>query len=87
MPRKSWLARYEAPEWPQEADHEGEHLIVIGRWFFLVASASEPGSYHVVDMEGVEGEVGHCTCRSGETRKDCRHERAVRSFCGLPTPT
>lgn len=83
MPRKSRLALVEPPSWPQDVEHDGEHILVVGRWFFLVASKSEKDCWHVVDLEGVEGEAGHCTCRSNETRKTCRHEAAVRFLCQL----
>lgn len=85
MPRKTLLDLHSAPSWPQDVVYGGEHVLVVGRYFFLVESASEPGSFHCVDLEPVEDEVGHCTCRSGETRKTCRHERVVREFCGLPS--
>lgn len=84
MPPKTALVFHEPPEWPQEVVYGGEHILVVGRWFFLVESATEPYSYHCVDLEPVDGAYGQsCTCRSGETRKECRHERVVRELCGL----
>ena len=64
-------------------EFEGERFLVVGRFHFYVESRSEPGSWHALDLEGVEGEDGHCTCRSGTTRKWCRHEDVVLRWLKL----
>jgi len=74
----------EPPLWPQHVRALGEEILVIGRWHFLVRSKSDPDGWHAVDLESVEDAEGqHCTCESGQARKACRHERAVRAAFGL----
>jgi hypothetical protein len=59
--------------------HAGERILVIGRLHFLVASRSEPGSWHCVDLERVDlvWAEGGCTCQGFQVRKECRHVDAV----------
>lgn len=83
MPRKTETCFVEAPAWPQEFEYEGEHVIVTGRWHFLVESVTYPGEFYAVDLEPVEDDVGACTCRSAVTRHECRHERIVRERFGV----
>lgn len=54
-----------------------ERIIVIGRQQCLVASHSNPGSWHTVEYD--KGQW-HCTCISGSVRKSCRHITAVRDW-------
>jgi hypothetical protein len=82
--RKTALVFHEPPPWTQVVVYGGETIVCWGRWQFLVRSKSEPGAWHCVDLEPVEdAEEQSCTCRSGETRKSCRHERVVREAFGL----
>lgn len=81
--RKTALAFYDQPAWPQRIDWDGETYHVVGRWHFLVESASEHGELHSIDLELVDGEQGGCTCRSWVTRKECRHVRKLLELLGL----
>lgn len=86
--RKSALCFETPPRWPALWLVKGERIRVIGRWHFLVKSKSEDG-WHCVDLEyvSIDWPDGGCTCRSYDTRRDCRHIRVIRQYLGLPLPS
>lgn len=59
---------------------------VIGHGHVLVASGSETGVWHCVDMAFVTVDYpeGGCTCDGFSGRKTCRHYRAVLDLFGWP---
>lgn len=80
----SWrVARLSQSEIGKSLARQGEKIICIGRLHYLVASKSDPGEWHCVDLEMVDGGEGGCTCRGFVTRKDCRHWRVVKDHLGI----
>lgn len=82
--RKTALDLVEPPAWQQDLVINGEHIIVRGRWEFLVESQEFPGEFHALDLEDREHD-GKCTCTSSRVRGECRHERTIKRWLRLPT--
>lgn len=54
------------PEQPTVIIHMGN--------YFKVPSASKPGEYHTVDLNG------QCSCKGYEVRKTCRHSELIKDL-------
>jgi hypothetical protein len=65
-----------APVHGLELSGAGPEILPDARGGYLVASASEPGTYHRVRL----GPVEHCDCKGFQYRGRCRHVEAVQAF-------
>ena len=64
--------QYPEPAEPVRAQHIGaETILVLDAQLALVASATEPDAWHVVDH-------GRCTCPAFRYRESCRHLAIAR---------
>lgn len=55
-----------------------ERIMVQGKRHCLVASWSNPGSWHSVEIDNQN--QPQCTCTGYTIRKSCRHAKAVRDW-------